>query len=158
MSTAELYEEDFLLWTKEQARLLREAAERGVNLPLDWENLAEEARAWAVRTAASCAAASPRSIEHLLKLEHSSAREPREGWRNTVDRSRREAKLILKESPSLQHDVPELLDEASANFAEFALRDLIGRGELDESRQEEILGRPYTEDQVLGGWFPDGSA
>src|SRR5215213_3340407 len=61
MSTAELYEEDFLLWTKEQARLLREAAERGVNLPLDWENLAEEARAWAVRTAASCAAASPRS-------------------------------------------------------------------------------------------------
>ena len=54
--------------------------------------------------------------------------------------------------------MPELLDEASANFAEFALRDLIGRGELDESRQEEILGRPYTEDQVLGGWFPDGSA
>ena len=24
MSTAELYDEDFLLWTKEQARLLRE--------------------------------------------------------------------------------------------------------------------------------------
>ncbi|HKG84544.1 MAG TPA: DUF29 domain-containing protein [Beijerinckiaceae bacterium] len=158
MSTAELYDEDFLLWTKEQARLLREAAERGVNLPLDWENLAEEVESLGRSDRRELRSRISTIIEHLLKLEHSSAREPREGWRNTVDRSRREAKLILKESPSLQHDVPELLDEASANFAEFALRDLIGRGELDESRQEEILGRPYTEDQVLGGWFPDGSA
>ena len=95
-------------------------------------------------------------IEHLLKLEHSSAREPREGWRDTVDRSRREAKLMLKETRAFSARLAELLDEASANFAEFALQDLIRRGELDKSRQEEILARPYTEDQVLGEWFPDG--
>ena len=40
--TAELYDQDFFLWTQEQSRLLREAAERRVNFPLDWENLAEE--------------------------------------------------------------------------------------------------------------------
>ena len=123
MSTAELYEEDFLLWTKEQARLLREAAERGVNLPLDWENLAEEVESLGRSDRRELRSRIATIIEHLLKLEHSSAREPREGWRNTVDRSRREAKLILKESPSLRNDVPELLDEASTNFAEFALRD-----------------------------------
>jgi hypothetical protein len=156
--TVDLYEEDFLLWTQEQAKLLRNAAQHGVNLPFDWENVAEEIESLGRSDRRELRSRIASIIEHLLKLEHSSAREPREGWRNTVDRSRREAKLILKESPSLQHDVPELLDEAFANFAEFALRDLIGRGELDKSRQEEILARPYTEDQVLGGWFPDGSA
>ena len=61
MSTAELYDEDFLLWTKEQAKLLREAAERGVNLPLDWENLAEEVESLGRSDRRSCAAASPPS-------------------------------------------------------------------------------------------------
>ena len=36
----ELYEQDFFLWTKEQAAALRLA--KNSNLPLDWENLAEE--------------------------------------------------------------------------------------------------------------------
>jgi hypothetical protein len=35
-----LYEQDFFLWTKEQAAALRLA--KNSNLPLDWENLAEE--------------------------------------------------------------------------------------------------------------------
>jgi len=41
-NAAELYDKDFLLWTQEQSRLLRQAAERRVNFPLDWENLAQE--------------------------------------------------------------------------------------------------------------------
>jgi hypothetical protein len=35
-----LYGEDFVRWTEEQAAALRRA--KGSNLPLDWENLAEE--------------------------------------------------------------------------------------------------------------------
>ena len=35
-----LYDEDFVRWTEEQAAALRRA--KGSNLPLDWENLAEE--------------------------------------------------------------------------------------------------------------------
>ena len=35
-----LYDRDFVLWTEEQAAALRRA--KGSNLPLDWENLAEE--------------------------------------------------------------------------------------------------------------------
>jgi hypothetical protein len=35
-----VYDQDFVLWTKEQAAALRHS--KGSNLPLDWENLAEE--------------------------------------------------------------------------------------------------------------------
>ena len=41
-SAARLYEEDFVRWTEEQSSALRDAARIGTNLPLDWENLAEE--------------------------------------------------------------------------------------------------------------------
>ena len=41
-SAAPLYEEDFVRWTEQQSRALREAARLGTNLLLDWENLAEE--------------------------------------------------------------------------------------------------------------------
>jgi Domain of unknown function DUF29 len=35
----DLYDRDFLLWTEEEAALLRSAKDS--SLPLDWENLAE---------------------------------------------------------------------------------------------------------------------
>src|SRR4051812_44011359 len=89
MSTAELYEEDFLLWTKEQARLLREAAERGVNRPLDWETLAEGVESLGRSARRELRSRTATITEHLLKLEHPSARDPGGGWRNTVARSRR---------------------------------------------------------------------
>jgi hypothetical protein len=37
-----LYEQDFVLWAKEQAAALRSAARHGSNQNLDWENLTEE--------------------------------------------------------------------------------------------------------------------
>ena len=37
---SELYDRDFFLWTQEQATALR--AVKDSNLPLDWDNLAEE--------------------------------------------------------------------------------------------------------------------
>jgi len=37
---SDLYDYDFFLWTQEQAAALRRAKDS--NLPLDWENLAEE--------------------------------------------------------------------------------------------------------------------
>ena len=36
------YDTDFLAWTEEQARLLREASRERINTPIDWENVAEE--------------------------------------------------------------------------------------------------------------------
>jgi hypothetical protein len=40
--TGREYETDFVLWAEDQARALREAASTTSNLPIDWENVAEE--------------------------------------------------------------------------------------------------------------------
>ena len=40
VDSAKLYDRDFFLWTQEQSGALRQAKDS--NLPLDWENLAEE--------------------------------------------------------------------------------------------------------------------
>ena len=55
-SAAQLYEEDFVRWTEEQSRALREAAGVVADLPLDWENLAEEIESLADLRDMSCAA------------------------------------------------------------------------------------------------------
>jgi len=39
---SDLYEQDFIGWTGQQALALREAGERRSDLPLDWRHLAEE--------------------------------------------------------------------------------------------------------------------
>ena len=39
---ADLHDSDFYLWAGQQARALNDARGRGVNLPLNWDNLAEE--------------------------------------------------------------------------------------------------------------------
>jgi hypothetical protein len=153
--TAELYDEDFLLWTQEQARLLRQAAERRVNFPLDWENLAEEIESLGKSQRSELRNRIGTIIEHLLKLEHSIAREPCDGWRETVHRSRREAELLLEDNPSLSQEVAALADMMFSRFARFPIDDLIRRGELDKKRRQEILGSPYNAEQVLGDWYPD---
>ena len=95
--TVDLYGEDFLLWTQEQAKLLRNAAQHGVNLPFDWENVAEEIESLGRSDRRELRSRIASIIEHLLKLEHSSVTEPREGWLDTVERSRQEAENLLKE-------------------------------------------------------------
>jgi hypothetical protein len=42
MDVKRLYNEDFVLWSKQQADALRAAAHGGSNLRLDWGHLAEE--------------------------------------------------------------------------------------------------------------------
>ena len=155
VATTYLYEEDFLLWTKEQAKLLREAGQRGLNFPLDWENLAEEVESLGRAQRQELRSRLVTIIEHLLKLEHSRRSEPREGWEETVRRSRIEIELLLEDNPSLRREVPALVESAFAKFAELTVDRLIHRGEMDQSGREEILARPYTDEQVLGRWLTD---
>jgi hypothetical protein len=153
-SATELYEEDFLLWTQEQAKLLRDAAERRLNFPLDWENLAEEIESLGKSQRSELRNRLRTIIQHLLKLEHSITREPRNGWIETVERTRGDAELLLEDNPSLRREVPDLIGIVFEKFGRFALNDLVRRGELNKSRQAEILARPYTAEQVLGEWLP----
>lgn len=78
-SPAKLNEEDFVRWTEAQAATLRKAACLGINLPLDWENLAEEIDSLGRSQRRELRSRIATIIEHLLKLQCSPAAEP---WTN----------------------------------------------------------------------------
>ena len=72
-----LYEQDFYAWSKAQADLLR--AKRYSDL--DLEHLIEEVDDLGESLNRSVRSRIRTIIEHLLKLEHSPAQDPRAGWR-----------------------------------------------------------------------------
>ena len=102
VKTVNLYEQDFFAWALAQARVLRSARDaihhaelRNTKLQralqaLDWDNLAEEIEGLARRDRRDLASRIVTIIEHLTKLENSSASEPRRGWIDTVEREREE--------------------------------------------------------------------
>jgi Domain of unknown function DUF29 len=149
----QLYEQDFVLWTEQQSRALRDAAGVGANLPLDWENLAEEIESLGVSYRRELRSRIARIIEHLLKLEHSPATDPRRGWMETITRQRSEIELLVNDSPSLRRDVSRIVTEEAPRVARLTTRVLRLHGEDPGN-----LAIPsYTEDQVLGDWFPGDS-
>src|SRR6267154_103249 len=119
----ELYEQDFFLWAKEQATALRLA--KNSNLPLDWENLAEEIESLGKSDRRELRSQIRRILRHLLKLEASPSAEPRAGWRSTVLDARTEITDVLRDSPSLRREVDDLSAEQLIVAAELASADLI---------------------------------
>src|SRR5437660_4837127 len=110
-SVAQLYEEDFVRWTEQQSSALRDAARVGTNLPLDWENLAEEIESLGRSQRHELRSRIAVILEHLLKLAHSPATDPRRGWMETITRERSEIELLLNDSPSLRSDVARMISE-----------------------------------------------
>src|SRR3954451_337525 len=97
-----LYDQDLMLWSEEQARMLRAAADAGWNAPIDWVNVAEEIESLGKSERRALASHIANVIEHLLKLQASPATEPTRGWRETIRRARNEIEVILADSPSLR--------------------------------------------------------
>jgi hypothetical protein len=146
----ELYEKDFVLWAEEQAAALRDAARAGTNLPLDWENLAEEIDGLARSQRRELRSRLAVILEHLIKLEHSPALDPRAGWMETIDRERADIEDLLGDSPSLRREVAQMIEQIGPRTARLAARRLLGYGVI-----ETTLPAPrYSEEQVLGDWFP----
>lgn len=155
-----LYEEDFFLWSKQQAEALRSAARTASNQQLDWENLAEEIESLGRSDRRELASRIATIIEHLVKLDQSPASDPRPGWEQTIRRERAEIARLLADSPSLQRDVAVLATQETRSTIELALRDLERRGELSPQLQQAMRAKAfvnlfaYTPDQILGDWFP----
>jgi hypothetical protein len=154
MSTGnELYDQDFVLWAEEQAAALRRL--KGSNLPLDWENLAEEIESlgkserkelrWQIR----------RILRHLCKLAASPAMEQRAGWRATVHDARSEIEDVLRDSPSLRREIDALVAEQTTVAVEFAAGDLEQHGEPTDALREQLKKGVFTAEQVLEHWFPE---
>ena len=96
-----LYDEDFVRWTEEQAAALRSAISLPAgrtgssNLPLDWENLAEEIESLGKSDRRELRSQITRVLRHLLKLDVSPAAEPRASWREIGRASCRERVYVL---------------------------------------------------------------
>jgi hypothetical protein len=80
-----LYDEDFYAWSRQQAALLRD----GRFAELDLGHLIEEVDDLGGALKRSVRSRIGTIIEHLLKLEHSPAQDPRGGWYDTVITQRR---------------------------------------------------------------------
>jgi Domain of unknown function DUF29 len=148
-SAAGLYEEDFVRWTEQQAAALREAAGQATDLPLDWENLAEEIDSLGRSLRHELRGRLMVILEHLLKLEHSPASDPRRGWMETISRERLTIEDLLQESPSLKGDLATAIEQAKSRAVRLAAHSLFDFGEA-----ARISSPSYTEDQILGDWFP----
>jgi hypothetical protein len=126
-----LYEADTVAWSEQQAAALRAAARGGSNQPLDWENLAEEIESLGKSLRLGLRSQIGRIIQHQVKLGHSPAIDPRNGWRRTIRQARVEIFGILEDSPSLRHEVPRLIQEETGRAVQLAIIDMEERGEFD---------------------------
>lgn len=142
-----LYEDDFYVWSQQQAALLRERRFDELDLP----NLIEEVEDLGGALERSVRSRARTIVEHLLKLQHSPAQDPRLGWRATVRTQRSE--LLNDLTPSLRRhltqSLPELYERARHD-AEASLRD------HGEHAAADALpgGCPYSVDQIEGDWLP----
>ncbi len=149
-----LYKEDFVAWSKEQAEALRSAARGGSNQKLDWENLAEEIESLGISQRSELKSQIRRIIEHLLKLENSRAADPRMGWIASIGDARNEIEAVLEDSPSLKTEIAAAITAEIKRGSRKAISELGKYGELDSATLVRIRGTIYTEDQILGDWFP----
>jgi hypothetical protein len=156
-STNSLYERDFFLWTAEQAEALRKAAREGSNLPLDWENLAEEIESLGRSFKHEVQSRIAEIIIHLWKLACSPAKEPRPKWRREVETHRRELGRLLKDSPSLRTRVDEFIAEEFEDAGGDVRLSLTDYGEFDIAKGDFIAfkSRGLSSEEVLTpGLYP----
>ena len=151
-----LYDEDFYCWTEQQARLLRGARQAGFNLPLDWENLAEEIESLGRSDRRELRNRVRNIMVHLIKLQFSPAVSPRRGWIESVLNERVALMQgVLRDSPSLKQEIAEIVQDQLPPAIEVACDALAKHGELSESSKHAIEGVAYSEAEVLGNWLPD---
>jgi Domain of unknown function DUF29 len=94
--SSDLYEQDVYAWSEAQADLLR----RRRFAELDLEHVVEEIEDVGGSLYRGVRSRIRTIMEHLLKLEHSAATEPRAGWERTIRRER--ADLAEDLTPSLR--------------------------------------------------------
>jgi len=152
--TAALYEQDVYRWSQQQAQALRKAASAGSNLPVDWENVAEEIESLGNEQWHALSSKIGIVIEHLLKLEASPAEDPKRKWKATIRRARDAIADRLETSPSLRRKVPDLIGKNLPRAQQRV------RGNLEDYGEQpniDLERRSYGEEQVLGDWFPDNT-
>jgi hypothetical protein len=150
---SDLYDTDVLLWSERQSSLLRRvAAGEPVNEAPDWANIIEEIDALAKSERSTLASHIRTVIEHLARLDVSPATDPRNGWIETIIRTRDNIQDVLKSSPSLKPSINAVIADERPRALRLVGRVLTLYGETPRVPLDLLC---YSEDQVLGDWFPD---
>ncbi len=149
-----LYEQDFYQWSAEQGRALRDAGTARINTPtpIDWENVAEEIETLGRSERATLRSRLSVVLEHFLKLQASPAELPRNSWMDTIDAQRVEIERLLEESASLRREVAGIIEAETARARRTVKRAL---ARYAEEPSIDLSQLTFTEDQVLGDWFPN---
>ena len=149
---AKLYDDDFYLWTRNQAEALRRLAAERWNGPLDLEHLAEEVEDLGTSQLSTVRSQIERVIEHLLKLEFSPAADPRRGWLVSVLNARGHAADRM--TAAMRNEIEPALPRLYARARRRAVISFTEHGELALAA---VLPKtcPYTLDHLLDeDWFP----
>jgi hypothetical protein len=145
------YDRDVYAWSKAQAELLRARRFDEVDL----EHLIEEVEDVGASLGRSVRNRTITIIEHLLKLQHAPATEPRAGWRQTVRAQR--VKLRRALTPTLRHEIEAELPALYADARDLAAGALADHGEPAAAEQLPAAC-PYDLDRITGNWLPDHAA
>jgi hypothetical protein len=148
---AKLYETDFYAWAEEQAARLRAREFDG----LDLDNLIEEVEGLADTKLSGVLNSARIVMEHLLKLEHSPAVDPRNNWRASVREHRRRVQIDL--TPRLQGLLADQLPRMYAMAREDAAAGMRDHGEHAPADALPTTC-PYNIDQITGDWWPEVAA
>ncbi|MFL6673519.1 MAG: DUF29 domain-containing protein [Massilia sp.] len=132
------YYDDFTLWLRAQAALLRE---RKVEL-LDVENLAEEVEGMARKEHRELSNRLHVVLVHLLKCQVQPSHRSR-NWLGTLREQRRQIHKLIKDSPSLRRYVAEYADDV--------YRDAVSTAALETGLPDAGFPRsnPFSLDQLL---------
>lgn len=153
----ELYRTDLVLWAAQQAQALRSVGRERLNSPgnrslVDWDNVAEEVESLGASERRTLASHIRTVVEHLMKLQASSAADPRDGWVETILRVRDDIADVLDTSPSLRRDVPDIIGRQTVRARRLVAHELGRRGEEARVALDALI---YRDDQVLGPWLPE---
>ncbi|WP_238546883.1 MULTISPECIES: DUF29 domain-containing protein [unclassified Synechocystis] len=141
-----LYDQDFDLWLRTMANLLKENRLD----ELDYENLAEEIQSLTHREQDILEENLEIILIHLLKWKY----QPEtwsNSWRIMIDQSRKKIYQCLLQSPSLQQYLHDVLDECYKHARRMVA--------IETGASLEIFPEtnPFAEDEILDRTFlPDG--
>lgn len=142
-----LYERDFYRWVERQAELLRAGRLGDLdldNLILEVEGLADSKRSAVLNNARVV-------MEHLLKLEHNPAIDPRNEWRRAVREHRRRLQTDL--TPRLERILEDELPQQYAMARADASGSMRDHGE--EAAADALPEAcPYDLERITGDWLP----
>lgn len=149
---ATLYDEDFYAWAEQQAATLRQLQASHPSLPLDFAHLIEEVEDLARSDLRATRSQLRPLLEHLLKLEHSPAAEPKHQWRRSVRNARNELGDLL--TPTLTRALAARLQELYADARANAADELALHGERQAAAALPD-DCPYSLDQLTDNtWYP----